>query len=283
VVSSARNFSTGRIALYVIDVHMSDIHRIVLLGSLAAFATLPVRAQGNVDLDDTAARIQYAFYTADARSLEELLNTLGGGGGAETEAPSAIREYYLAYGHWRLAETYADQAAQNKRSDARGLASRAARDCAEHAEAAYKQDARLAEAYALEAICSSPPGRAASPGARRPSGSCAKSRVLRTGLEIEPANPRIRLIEVICSGSDKAGDSVILARLRGVVNAFDNAPVSRPGKPDWGHAEALVLLGQSYIEHGESVPARDALERALVLAPDYKAAQELLRTSPRAR
>jgi Tfp pilus assembly protein PilF len=38
----------------------------------------------------------------------------------------------------------------------------------------------------------------------------------------------------------------------------------------------LVLLGQSYLQKGDSLAARDAIERALVLAPDYRKAQELL-------
>ena len=51
------------------------------------------------------------------------------------------------------------------------------------------------------------------------------------------------------------------------------------GKPDWGHAEALTLLGGSYLTSGDPVAARDALERALVIAPDYREAQELLQTA----
>ena len=70
-----------------------------------------------------------------------------------------------------------------------------------------------------------------------------------------------------------------LERWRTVVAKFEAAPPSQPGKPDWGHAEALTLLGQSYLKRGEMVAARDVLERALVLAPDYRQAQKLLQTA----
>jgi Tfp pilus assembly protein PilF len=38
-------------------------------------------------------------------------------------------------------------------------------------------------------------------------------------------------------------------------------------------------LGQSYLKRGEMVAARDVLERALVIAPDYRQAQKLLQTA----
>jgi Tfp pilus assembly protein PilF len=40
--------------------------------------------------------------------------------------------------------------------------------------------------------------------------------------------------------------------------------------------EALTQLGESYLQRGQAVPAREAFERALVLAPDYKEAQRML-------
>ena len=39
------------------------------------------------------------------------------------------------------------------------------------------------------------------------------------------------------------------------------------------------MLGESYLQRGDPVAARDALERALVLAPDYRQAHKLLQTA----
>jgi len=44
------------------------------------------------------------------------------------------------------------------------------------------------------------------------------------------------------------------------------------------------MLGESYLQRGDPVAARDTLERALVMAPDYRQAQQLLQgaaTRPR--
>ncbi len=85
-------------------------------------------------------------------------------------------------------------------------------------------------------------------------------------------------INALCS-PDAEGDPAAIERWRAVVAKFEAAPPSQPGKPDWGHAEALTLLGESYLKRGEMVAARDVLERALVLAPDYRQAQKLLQTA----
>ena len=141
-------------------------------------------------------------------------------------------------------------------------------------------DARMAEAYAIEAVCSGVRLAGRSRGRRA---DCARSKVAAHGAgSLEPQNPRDQLIEALCRPSEKQ------RRLRPNAGApwsrFEAAPPSRPGNPDWGHAEALALLGKSYLQRGEPVAARDALERALVMAPDYREAQELLqdgRTRPR--
>ena len=54
------------------------------------------------ELDDAAARIQYAFYTSDTRGMEDALAMVQQIG---TPARArAMKEYYTAYGHWKLAE-----------------------------------------------------------------------------------------------------------------------------------------------------------------------------------
>jgi len=68
--------------------------------------------------------------------------------------------------------------------------------------------------------------------------------------------------------------AAVVERLQTAVTRFDEwtAPA---GAPDWGHAEALAALGEAALSRGEVRPARDWLERALLLAPEYRFADEL--------
>jgi tetratricopeptide (TPR) repeat protein len=235
----------------------------IALGVLSAVAD-PVS-----ELDDAAARMQYAFYTADARGIEDALGQL-----ARLDLPASrrsMRDYYLAYGHWKLAELHASEAA-NGRRDARATSLRAAGACEKAAAEATKQDPRLAEAYAIQASC-------AALGSRTPEvlslGNCARHKSLLKARELNPANPRIRLIEAQCLAKDEARAATLLPQVEQLVKDFDAVPVSS-GQPDWGQAEALLLLGRLQLDTGNRLAARDSLERALIIAPEYRDAQELL-------
>jgi tetratricopeptide (TPR) repeat protein len=251
-----------------------------ILGSLTLGLA---HADSTAELDDAAARLQYAFYTADARHLEEVLTLVD-----RLQMPSnlaAMKDYYAAYGQWKLAQLYSDDSVRSGvTGGTRAAASKAAQACIKRSEEAFKLEPRMDEAYAINAVCS-----AFGPGLRltdRPAFSgCARSRPMRTAQQFGADNPRVMLIEAIClGGNDAAASTAMFDKLREALLAFESAAPSRPGKPDWGQAEALVLLGQSYLKRGDSLAARDAIERALVLAPDYRKAQELLQpaaTRPR--
>lgn len=235
-------------------------------------AAAPVAAESMAEFDDATARLQFAFYTADTRSLEEMLREIAGfEAGA---ALAAAKSYQLAYGHWKLAQLYGDPRDERARPNTRSSAGKAAKACVQHARETIAKDPRKAEVYAIEAACDG-----FSPGANGGgSAGCARSKSMRTALTLGADNPRVQFINVLCSQSAE-GDPVAVDRWRDVVAKFEAAPPSRPGKPDWGHAEALALLGESYLKRGEMVAARDVLERALVLAPDYRQAQELLQAA----
>jgi len=239
------------------------------LAMATVFGAACASAATLAELDDTLARIQYGFLTSDARAIERALQDVASYDTEERLAP--LRSYQLAYGHWKLAQVAArTEGAQARTRNA--AAAKAARSCVEHARDAYSLDERMAEAYALEAVCSDMPrGFLRMAGL---TGSCARSRPLRTALTLEPANPRILLIEAMCTGGKDAAGGV--ARWRKVVDAFARASATSAGKPDWGEAEALVMLGEHHLQRGEVLAAREALERALILAPDYDAAKELL-------
>ena len=275
---------TGRVIVRPMDCNASSFRdaaraptgRVVRAAvTLAAIlACSPASAASTAELDDAAARMQYAFFTADARSLENVLSLVQE---FEAEAASkAIKSYQLAYGYWKLAELYA-QAAEEDRSNrsASGQASKAARACSEHARAAVEDAPQLAEAYAIRAACEDMPQGFLRLGGLRP-GSCARSRELKHALSQAPQNPRVLFVEALCTGEQNAAAE--LAHWQKVAEAFAEAAPTRPGMPDWGHAEALTLLAEHHLQRGNFVAARDAVERALVIAPDYHAAQMLLET-----
>jgi tetratricopeptide (TPR) repeat protein len=214
--------------------------------------------------------MQYAFYTADVRGVEAALALV-----QKVELPLAMqgmKEYFTAYGQWKLAELHTDATPAGRRA-ARADAVKAASGCVQAAEDAEKIDARLAEAYAIEAVCSALASRAPNGLSLR----CAKHKGLRKALELAPTNPRVLLIAAQCAADGgKADADAAVERLRLVVQAFEAAPASRPGRPDWGQAEALLMLGQANLQRGDAAAARDPIERALVIAPDYRKARETL-------
>ncbi|HEY0684920.1 MAG TPA: tetratricopeptide repeat protein [Steroidobacter sp.] len=235
-------------------------------------AATSATAESTAEFDDAVARLQFAFYTGDSRGLEEVLGELGE---FEVDAGlNAAKSYQLAYGNWKLAELLGNPQDERARTSSRTTASKAAKTCVQHARDAIGKDSRIADIYAIEAVCDT-----FSPGpAKNGSSACARSKSMRTALTLGAENPRVQFINALCA-PEVEGDPAALERWRTVVAKFEAAPPSQPGKPDWGHAEALMLLGQSYLKRGEMVAARDVLERALVLAPDYRQAQKLLQTA----
>jgi hypothetical protein len=244
----------------------------LLAAWLAAGVPLNARAESLAELDDAAARMQYAFYTGDPRTLETLLKSI-----EELEAGAnlaAAKSYQLAYGSWKLSQLYLDSVSgERPPANAKSLAAKAAQACVRHARAAIQHDARMGEAYAIQAAC-----EGFSQNARGGSAGCDRGKLLRAALSIAPDNPRIKLIEALCA-SGRSPDPAATDRWRSVVESFEAAPPSAPGKPDWGHVEALTMLGETYLQRGDPVAARDALERALVLAPDYRQARQLLQVA----
>jgi len=239
---------------------------------LALLATGAASAESVAELDDAAARMQYAFYTGDSQGVETILKNLEEF--QVEDSLAASKSYQLAYGHWKLSQLYLQPLAdQRPRPNAKSLASKAAQTCVRHARHAVEQDASMAEALAIEAACD---GHSAT--ARSGSAGCANSKPLRTANGLAPNNPRIKLVQALCTES-KAADPAAIERWRAVVASFEGAPPSRPGKPDWGQVEALTMLGETYLQRGDPVAARDTLERALVMAPDYRQAQQLLQAA----
>jgi hypothetical protein len=57
---------------------------------------------------------------------------------------------------------------------------------------------------------------------------------------------------------------------------FDASPATSTDVPGWGHAEAYLAMGRAVQARGDTVGARNWIEKSLLAAPDYKAAQKQL-------
>jgi hypothetical protein len=220
---------------------------------LASGAT---RADLTSDLVDLSARAEYGFYTAEPAVIAAARRDL------DRLADSDARvSYYRALAAMRAAQVDAR----------RGLPARAALDdCIESAERATEQEPSWAEAWVLVGACST---LAASDG-RRYDAAIASAR------RLEPDNPRLALAEAWHAAPDgrrleAAAADELVKNLEAAGILFETASPD-PETPAWGEAEALAWLGSLYLERGQTRAARDVLERALLAAPGYVRAVELM-------
>ena len=65
-------------------------------------------------------------------------------------------------------------------------------------------------------------------------------------------------------------------KLRQAVAAFELERAGTEQLPGWGAAEAYELLARDLLDQGETLGARDALEHALLLAPEFSQARRLM-------
>jgi tetratricopeptide (TPR) repeat protein len=217
-----------------------------VLGSGVASADL------TSDLADLSARAEYGFYTAEPgvigaarRDLDRLANS------------DASVNYYRALAAMRAAQVDARRAGD------------ALDDCIESAAQAASQEPSWAETWVLVGACST-----LAADERRFEGAIASAR------RLDRDNPRLALIEAWQSVPDTkpleaAAVDALVTRLEAVVALFETTSFDARA-PGWGEAEALALLGSLYLERGSTRAARDVLERALLTAPGYTYAVELM-------
>jgi hypothetical protein len=260
-----------------------------IFGALAmAGASLFVtaHAQAPVDWADVEGRLQYAYYTNDARALNGVLTSLRPKPGAEGEEArseeAGTRAYFRALAHYRLAQVLTS----TRKSQARD----AIDDCGEEVDNAVKTlpevkygldeapDNRLkrAEAYALGTACTLA-GREMS---SVPFGGGRIGSRIDDAVRFEPKNPRVRLVEALAmfdrAGKNADEKAAALKNLRAVTQMFEQVRAQASTTPEWGAAEAYAFLGRALIDQRDAVGAREALERSLLIAPEYAFARGLM-------
>ena len=211
--------------------------------------TTAARAGTSAELADLVARIDYGFYNDDTHAIDAARTALGRLG----DAP-AVR-YYRDYASLRRAQLNpADRAS--------------ARECAEREVPGELSPPVAAEAWILVAAC----GVVGQQPIRRIEQALSHAR------ELDKRNPRLGLVEAWIMrrgvGDDALANADLSTKLQQTIEAFDtwHAP---PSAPDWGEAEALAALAEATLARGEPRAARDLIERALLLVPDYRVAVEL--------
>jgi len=214
-----------------------------------ALAPLVARAELSAELLDLAARVQYGYYQADARAIEAAqvaLDRLG-------DSPGVV--YYRDFAALRLAQL-------GGRDDDKRLS-----DCARREAPAERAGRAAAEAAVLAAACA-----LAASDERRFEQALARARAF------DDDHPRIALLEAWAlersAARNPGARAELEAKLAAAAAAFD-AWTPTIDDPEWGQAEALAALGEGALARGDVRAARDLLERALLLAPDYSRAVAL--------
>ena len=266
------------------------IRRIVFscLGALTLVgASSFARAEGaSTDWADVEGRIQYAYYTNDARALNGVLTSLKPKPADEEGASSGddvgTRSYFRALAYYRLAQVLTT-IKKSQAKDAIG-------DCGDEVEHAVDvlpkvpegldettgNRQRRAEAYALGTACTLA-------GREMSSIPFAGGRIgsrIDEAVKLEPKNPRVRLVEALAmfdrAGKNPAEQAAALKHLRAVTAMFELARAGASSTPEWGAAEAYAFLGRALYDMRDVVGAREALERSLLIAPDYAFARKLM-------
>jgi tetratricopeptide (TPR) repeat protein len=234
------------------------------LASLCAAALVAQAQQGG----DLQARILYAFHAEDTNQLANLIQTLAtrmqsGGGDA------ALR-YHLAHAEYRLG--LLSDASQGPAAGAAFTA------CTDQLKTLLREDVKSPEVLALQSACDMNLARF-----RRFDAALLRARArdsLRAAARLAPRNPRVVYLEAEQALAQSAPGSVeqqrAVAQLELAAALFEESSATSIDVPGWGHAEAYLELGRQLASRGDVVGARNWIEKALIAAPDYKAAQRQL-------
>lgn len=217
---------------------------------------------------DIESRIQYDYYTEDARALSALEDTVAG-----ADANEPLRDYYQGL----LAYRQALLAAQGAAGTTPGSAGQLANRCVAHLDAALARKDDFAEALALKAACLLTP---LAGGSYAPLAAYHVHKDISRALQLAPANPRVLLVDALSDyqlpPSAGGNKERALTKLREAAAAFEAERRDMERVPGWGAAEASVFLARDLLDHADAVAARDALERALASAPQFVQARRLL-------
>jgi tetratricopeptide (TPR) repeat protein len=241
------------------------------------------------------SRIQYGYYTEDLRSLRNLVEPL-----TTSDSHDRLKSYYsalLAYRLTLLEKAQADQAAAaeaaaagttslkspppaRKNDRTKNEVRQTVERCVSSLDQALEAQSNFADALALQSACLGLEAELSS--WRAPLAGPKSSSQLHKALQVAPKNPRVLLLDAIAEyerAKTPGGDAQHpCAKFEAVAAVFEAERADVDQVPGWGAAEAYTWLGRCYLDNGNGNAARDALERALLIAPEFGQARRLLAT-----
>ena len=214
---------------------------------------------------DVESRIQYGYYTEDPRSLASVMELLAPG-----ETASASKSYYAGLANYRLTQL---ALAKDK-----GRAKETAEACVNSLDQALKLQKDFADALALQSACLEV--LASLEAWRTPFAASRSGSQIEKARHLAPGNPRVLLLDAVeLYERPKAAAAEKDRALKGfkeAATAFEAERQETEHAPGWGAAEAYIYLGRCYLDRGATLDARDALERALLIAPEFAEARRLM-------
>jgi tetratricopeptide (TPR) repeat protein len=217
---------------------------------------------------DIQAQILYAYHTEDTNSLTDLIEGLSAR--LKDSADDDALRYHLAHAQYRLGELAA--AGSGRRADS------AFSDCIDDLKPLVKKDVKSVEGLVLQGACYAALAEVSSLQAVLLRSRAADR--LNQAQKLAPRNPRLLLIESTDGLAHAKPGSAELQRAMGqldrATHEFEASPATRIDIPGWGHAEAYLAMGRALQARGDTVGARNWIEKSLIAAPDYKAAQRQL-------
>lgn len=215
-------------------------------------------------------RIESGYFQQNTAALRALsVNLAAHDGALAGGAEARWRDYYGALLAYRLALL------------AQGDAGRAwpfARQCVTRLDRVLVIDNDSAEALALQSACLALQSRL-DPW-RSPLAAPLSLARSDKAFALAPDNPRVLLLGALAArdrprlfGGDTGQAFVMLQRS---VAAFERRGPRPRHLPAWGAAEAFTDLARDYLTRGRGLAARNVLERALLVAPDFAQARQLM-------
>jgi hypothetical protein len=239
---------------------------ILLPAAAALLAVSGVASGARTSWRDIESRIQYGYYTEDAAALRSLRGLI-----AADQSRDRLHGYYAALLAWREAQLAAQAGPASRDRAADDLAQR----CVTEADKALEADAAFPDVLALRAACLATP--------LGPSGASLSAhrarRDIERALKVSPRDPRVLLVDAMNDyqlAPPEGNKERALVKLRRAVAAFEAERAGLERLPGWGAAESYLFLAQDLLDHADPVGARDALEHALLIAPEFAPARRLM-------
>ena len=219
---------------------------------------------------DLQAQILYAFHAEDANQLASLVQTLSTQ--EQSNATDDTLRYDLAHAEYRVGLLAARKHARS--------ADAAFADCIDQLKPTLQRDMGSVESLALQSACYANLARL-----EKLESMLLRARAadrLASAAKLAPRNPRVMFLMasegLARSKQGSEENRQAFAQLELAAQLFEQTSATSADAPAWGHAEAYLELGRQLEAHGDVLGARNWIEKALIVAPDFKAAQRQLAT-----